>query len=119
MERGEVHFVELLLPDWSRGGEPLVATRKLVVTLRGGVGLEESYVPVVVASTDKRTLGEPLQPFEVSLDQLHGFKSPTVVDCRWVFSLARHRFSAATFRFILSEWAMEEISVGLAVGLQL
>lgn len=120
MDRGEVHFIELLLPDWSTGGAELVPRQKLVVALRGGPSVAgESYVPVVLASSDNRTMNEPLQPYEVSVDTSHGFHHDTLLDCRWVFSLAQSRFSPTTFRFSLPDVVMNEVSVALVVGLQI
>lgn len=120
MERGEVHFIEMTLPDWEAGGTTQRTCRKLVVTLRGGAGTSrDSYVPVVLASTDKRTLGQPPAPYEVAVDSAYGFDHSTIIDCRWVFSLPRATFDPTTFLFALPNAVMNEVSVALAVGLQL
>lgn len=120
MQRGEVHFVSLNLPDWGAGGMGQVVKQKLVVVLRGGPDAQdESYVPVVLCDTDNRTLGQELQPFEVGVDEAHGFNHPTILDCRWVFSLASTLFDAQTYRFRLQAVTLGDIAVAVTVALQL
>jgi hypothetical protein len=48
-----------------------------------------SNVAVLVCSTSRRTLEQPLRPFEVLVDEAHGFKETTVVDCRWVYTILK------------------------------
>jgi hypothetical protein len=118
VERGEVHFLTLDLPDWETGGVATHEVGKLVVILRT-TQPGDSYAPVVLVSTDNRNLDQPLQAFEVSVGPEHGFHEDSLIDCRWVFSLALVRFNLGTWRFALYPFNLEEISDALMIGLEI
>jgi hypothetical protein len=120
MERGDVFHTTVLLPDRTNPGGPPVPTPKFVVVLRGGPrSAREGEVPVVIASTDRRQLGQPLRQFEVSVGQTDGFAHETIIDCRWPYTLEKSYFQTSSFRFRLGTAKMAEVSVALVSGLQM
>jgi hypothetical protein len=120
VERGDVFHTSVLLPDRANPGGPPVPTPKFVVVLRGGPRtVSEREVPVVVASTDRRQLGQPLRPFEVSVGQAEGFAHETILDCRWPYTLEKSYFQTRSFRFRLGTAKMDEVSVAIVSGLQM
>lgn len=111
MARGDVFNVDMPLPD---GG----TKRKHVVVLQEGPGFDDSrQVAVVLANSDKR-IGKPTRPFEVRRGVPAGFDHETLIDCRWVFTLARAEVVAGQYLLTLDGDAMDEIDAALKVGLQ-
>ncbi|MGO8864449.1 MAG: hypothetical protein ACLQRH_27285 [Acidimicrobiales bacterium] len=101
MERGDVYLVSVDLPNRTTG-VGTVPVDKYVVVLRGGlIAATETEVPVVVASTDRRTPSRGLRPFEVSVGTAEGFAHPTVIDCRWPYTLEKAWLMQGNFRFQL------------------
>jgi hypothetical protein len=116
VDRGEVHRIDLELPDHVPGNGTVVR-RKFVVTLRGGPDAAwEADVPIVIASTDR---GAPRQPHEVAADASDGFDHDTIIDCRWVHTVPARFLRAETYQFTLGPQRMHEISVAVVEGLQL
>lgn len=114
--RGDVHFLPVLLPEWAEGGLSDAERDKFVVALRSD---SRPYVPVVLASTNKRE-SQKVYSYEVDLDpELFGFPEPTLIDCRWVFSLVTIMFTSETYRFTLDWPTMQRVSAGLINGLQI
>jgi hypothetical protein len=114
----------LQLPDRSpAGADPpgTVPKLKYVVTLQGGQDFANtSEVAIVVASTlPSSRLANPMaRPFEVFVDENHGFDHLTVIDCRWIFTVQQRHLRIAKHPQ-LPDHIMREISEALAVGLQL
>jgi mRNA-degrading endonuclease toxin of MazEF toxin-antitoxin module len=116
VNRGDVHFIPLLLPDQNNPGQT-VTLEKFVVVLRGGQATNhESEVPLLVAST-LRMAGEP-RPFEVHVDPTPtGFEEETVIDCRWPFTM--QKVHVDNYRFRLPADVMNDVSLALVRGLQM
>lgn len=120
MDRGDVYFATVPLPDRTAGGSATIPTEKLVVVLRGGAqGATETDLPVVVASTDKRAYGQLPRNFEVAVGAADGFHHDTLIDCRWVYTFQKSMFPPATYRFTLPAAVMRDVSVALVAGLQM
>lgn len=117
MDRGDVHLVQMALPDRVIGSGTTIHD-KYVVVLRGREPTE-SEVPVVIASTDRRKPGQPVRTFEVAVGVADGFHHDTLIDCRWVHTIPKRDLSPATHRFKLSQTVMREISISLVSGLQM
>ena len=95
-------------------------TDKWAVVLRGGVQTAtETNVPVVLSSTNRRTLDQRPRPFEVDVGTADSFDTDSVIDCRWVYTLLKKDLTPATFLFYVSDQIMEVISVALVSGLQM
>jgi hypothetical protein len=120
VERGDVHLIPISLPNRvAPGGNP-VPTSKYVVVLRGGVSASaEAEVPVLIASTDRRQVGQQVRPFEVSAGLADGFTHATIIDCRWPYTLEKANLPQSTYRFRLGLAKMAEISTALVSGLQM
>lgn len=120
MERGEVYLVNVALPNRTVPGGAPVPTPKFVVVLRGAQGTtNETEVPVVIASSDRRLPGQNLRRYEVSVGPADGFAHATIIDCRWPYSLEKVQIPPSTYRFQLGAAKMNEVSVGLVAGLQM
>jgi mRNA-degrading endonuclease toxin of MazEF toxin-antitoxin module len=117
MERGEVYLTTINLPDRA-AGHGTVPTPKYVIVLRGGAGSRtEQEVPIVIASTNRRTLGPMRRPFEVDVCTMDGFQHDTIIDCRWPYTIPKSLLSNPTCQ--LSDARMKEVSVALVSGLQM
>ena len=119
MERGDVHFLTIDLPDRATG-QGTIAQDKLVVVVRGGQDTQtEADVPILVASTNRRTGVHSIRKFEVAVGTAEGFVHDTVIDCRWVYTLQKTDFPSGSYRFSLPKVTMESVSLALVFGLQL
>jgi hypothetical protein len=119
VERGDVHLVEIELPDRNNPGRT-VKRDKYLVLLRGGPhAAGETDVPYVIASTDSRTPGTRLRSFEVLVGTADGFQHDTLIDCRWVYTRLASDLTAASRRFRLPLPAMDRVSVALVSGLHM
>jgi hypothetical protein len=118
VERGDVHLILVELPDRMTG---IMAWHdKYAVLLRGGTAVaSEADVPYLLASSDRRTAGQPLRAFEVSVGVAEGFSKPTILDCRWVWTRMKTDFSPSSHRFRLPAAVRKQISVALVAGLQM
>jgi len=115
-----VHLISIALPNRVAPGGPPAPTSKYVVVLRGGAATSaEAEVPVLVASSDRRQVGQQLRPFEVSAGMPDGFTHATIIDCRWPYTLEKADLPQDTYRFRLSTAKMAEISIALVSGLQM
>ena|ERR1035437_6045898 len=122
MERGDVYLIPIDLPNRAPSGGvgSLTSRNKFVVVLRGGgPAITENEVPIVVASTDRRTQGQSLRTFEVEVGVLDGFSHETLIDCRWPYTLEKSGLQQSDFKFRLSESVMQSVSVALVSGLQM
>lgn len=115
-----MHLISIALPNRvTPGGNP-VPTSKYVVVLRGSAAAAaEAEVPVLIASSDRRQVGQQLRSFEVSAGLPDGFTHATILDCRWPYTLEKADLPQNTYRFRLSTAKMAEISIALVSGLQL
>jgi mRNA-degrading endonuclease toxin of MazEF toxin-antitoxin module len=73
-------------------------------------------VAVVVCST-LRNARAP-RPFEVLVDQRHGFDHETIIDCRWVFTVQMRHLRTPEHPPLPPD-VMQQISEALTYGLQL
>ena len=120
MERGDVYLVRMALPNRQNPGGPPVLRDKYVVILRGGPRTAaDTDVPVIVASSDRRTEGQRLRNFEVNVDANDGFRHSTILDCRWPITLTKQQVGVGQYRFRLSGQRMQQVSVALVDGLQM
>src|ERR1019366_1220908 len=101
MERGDVYLVSIALPNRTApSGTALAPRDKYVVVLRGGTrAASEPDVPVVIASTDRRSPGQNLRPFDVAVGTAEGFSRDTIIDCRWPYTLQKARLPLGSFQF--------------------
>lgn len=119
MNRGEVHFLSIDLPD-RVAGQGTISMDKLVVVVRGGPATQhEADVPILVASTNRRTAAQPARRFEVAVGTAEGFDHDTLIDCRWVYTLQKSDFPTGSYRFTLPDVTMDSVSLALVYGLQL
>lgn len=124
MERGDVYWLDLDLPD--RTKLPFVPFRrvrlkKYIVILRGGPdAARETDVPFVIASTDDYPDEAP-RDFEVPIAGGGPiFKTQTIIDCRKPYTLLVAEVeNAGEHRGHLSDAVMEEIDEALVNGLQM
>ena len=91
-ERGAVYSAPLLL--LGRGDDIADDRRKYLVVLQSPTAMDRnaSQFAFVVASTDQ-TRGSGARPFEVQLGEADGFRHPTIVDGRWVYSVWREKLT--------------------------
>lgn len=118
-ERGAVYSAPLLL--LGRGDDADDDRRKYLIVLQSPAAMDRnaSQFAFVVASTDQ-TRGRGARPFEVQLDEADGFRHPTIVDGRWVYSIWRDKLAEdGTYMFTLNEKRMVEVSLAIFIGLQL
>lgn len=114
MERGDVHLIPMTFHS-PTGQE---TKDKYVVLLRGGPDAANEYqVPFVVASS-LTAPGRAVRRFEVVVGVADGFHHETVIDCRWVHTLPKPKFSSASKRQTLTPTTMRRVSAALVVGLQ-
>lgn len=116
--RGDLVVVHIELPN-RRGLSGTLGKPKWVVLLHD----ERAYrgsddVAVVVASTWRRG-DAPIAPYEVLCEHGDGFAVPSVIDCRWPFTLLKSEVRAGTHKATLTEARMDDIAVALTVGLSL
>jgi hypothetical protein len=118
VDRGDVHLTAIDLPV--PGGVTLKARDKYLILLQSPSGMDSgaTNIACAIASTDRRG-ASPARAFEVSLGIGDGFRHETIADCRWVYTILRALLHHSTRQFRLSEERMDEISVGVFVGLQL
>jgi hypothetical protein len=114
VDRGEVYRTRLKLPLRQLVDRRETRT-KFIVILRGPTRGSESDVPFVIASTHG---GGSLRPFEVLVGSADGFHHDTVIDCRWVYTLAKSEVQGSV-QFVLGPAVMHRIDVALVSGLQM
>jgi mRNA-degrading endonuclease toxin of MazEF toxin-antitoxin module len=108
------------LPDrMPTGAQPPGITPKLkrVFTLQGGASFANATDVAVVVCITLKSPRSP-RPFEVLVDERHGFDHATMIDCRWVFTIQIRHLRAAQ-QPELPPQVMQEISEALTAGLQL
>jgi mRNA-degrading endonuclease toxin of MazEF toxin-antitoxin module len=117
VKRGDVHLVQLELPDRTKGSGTSPRA-KYVVILQSGAGFDNLPDVAVVVCSSSRKAGRPIRPFEVLVGPDEGFETETVIDCRWVRTIQKQDVPQTRYTE-LSDVVMDQISAALAVGLQL
>lgn len=114
IERGDVYRTSFQFPN--RSGTGVTSRTKYVVALQGGKSTDTwPDIAVAIASTSR---GAPRR-FEVLVGVYDGFNHDTVIDCRWVYTLAKSDLPPPQRQFRLSSEIMKKVSIALVVGLQM
>lgn len=117
MLRGDVYRLEIELPDRDSEDEGLIARCKYIVTLQDESRFPSSNnVALLLVSTWRLST---IRSFEVFVGPTDGFRSESVIDCRWPYTITKTRLSAGEYQFSLTKDVMERVSRALVHGLQM
>jgi hypothetical protein len=114
MPRGDVVTINITFPDGT------TKPKHVIVLTEWSVPHHDTHgqAAVVVANTNKRK-GRPIKPYEVELDTSHGFDHDTIVDGRWVRTIAMTDLEGGNYRTPLAIDTMNAIDRAVAEGLEL